>query len=369
MRALIAAGGSGGHIFPGIALAEEIARRNGASVCFISSDKQLDIDILNKAGLDFETIPRNPYPDGRDPIRMIRFFLKLAGGIARSVKLIRRWRPDCVIGFGGFVSPPVIIAAWFMRVPRIIHEQNVVPGLANRATARFADRIAVSYEDTKAAFGKPNVIKVGNPVRRTVTGLDKARSRKKFGLDVDRFTLFIMGGSQGASSINMALTETVALMKHENKRRLQVIHITGEKDLDRVKADYRKKDIKAKVFSFLDEIETAYAASDLIVARAGATTIAEITCFGKPAILVPYRAKRVHQAENARFLSDREAAVTLDDRELDPERVRDIILGFLEEPDRLIKATENSRSLANPDAASRLAEEALFLAKGRDARE
>lgn len=362
MKVIIACGGSGGHIFPGIALACELAKKN--DILIVCSSKPLDAEILKRSGYNFEIIPYNPFVFTLSPLRIFLFLVKLIKGSISSVKLLLKFRPDCVVGFGGFVSGPVIFAAWLLRIPRIIHEQNLIAGLANRVEALFANRVAVSFEDTKRFFNKYKAIKVGNPVRGNFLNLDKAHSRDRFGLDRDRFTLFIAGGSQGSSFLNNIAIEALKLMDHGQKKTLQVIHITGRTDYQSVKQIYIKENIKSKPIPFLDEIDRAYTASDLVIARAGATTIAELTYFAKPSILIPYPERRVHQIENAHFLSNNNAAMTIEEKDLNAEGMKDLILDLIKDAEKLKGMSKNSKRLSNPSAASLLAEEVLSLAGG-----
>jgi UDP-N-acetylglucosamine--N-acetylmuramyl-(pentapeptide) pyrophosphoryl-undecaprenol N-acetylglucosamine transferase len=361
MNILIACGGSGGHIFPGVALAQEILKDKESKVLIVCSDKPIDIEILGKSGCDHVTMPRNPFIRTFNPVISLRFLVKLIAGIFLSARLLMKFRPDCVVGFGGFVSGPVIFAAWCLRIPRIIHEQNIIAGLANRIESLFANKIAVSFEDTKRFFNKYKVTTVGNPVRGSFVNLDKIRSRERFGLEEDRFTLFVIGGSQGASPINKTVTDAIVAMDHEDKRRLQIIHITGKDDYELVKTRYSKVNVKSKVFSFLDEMDRAYTAADLVIARAGATTIAELTYFGRPSILIPYSQESVHQKENASYLSDNNAAVAVEERDLNAGGMRGLILSFLEDPKRLNEVSKNSKRLGNPNATRMLAEEVATL--------
>jgi len=360
MKIIIACGGSGGHIFPGIALAYELKDR-GNDILMVCSRRPLDIEILKKSALEFKAIPAKGLIGTLSPIGLLLLIKESVIGVAVTLKLLSGLRPHCVVGFGGFLSGPVIFAAWLRRVPIIIHEQNLVAGLANRIESLFADKIAVSFEGTKNFFNRDKVIKVGNPVRKRFVDLDKVRSRERFGLDRDRFTLFVIGGSQGASAINIAMVEALSIMDHEEKKAIQVIHISGEKDYEFVKDGYMKGSVKSKVFSFLDEVERAYSASDLIIARAGATTIAEVTYFGKPAILIPYPKKKVHQIENAYFLSDNKAAIIIEENGLSKEALKETISRLQKDSRKLEEMSKNSKRLAVPDASSLLAEEVTSL--------
>lgn len=363
MRVVIACGASGGHIFPGITLAYELAKEKDSDTLMLCSRKPLDVEILQKSGLAFVVMPYNPLIFTLNPLRISLFFIKLVIGAVLSLRLLSRFRPHCVVGFGGFVSVPVVFAAWLLRIPTIIHEQNLIAGLSNRIGSIFADRVAVSFEDTKRFFKKCKVVKIGNPVRRRFLILDKTHSRERFGLDKDRFTIFITGGSQGANFINNTILDAFNLMDYGQKKALQVIHVTGKENYESVRDGYIKEGMNAKVFSFLDEIDRAYTASDLVIARAGATTIAELAYFGKPSILIPYPKRNVHQTENAHFISDNKAGITIQEKALDAKGAKELILSLSGDPKRLEEMSCNSRRLGTHDASRLLAQEVSSLAR------
>lgn len=369
MKIIIACGASGGHIFPGIALAEELRGAGNNDILIICSDKEVDVEILKNSGYDFKTMPRNPFTLSPNPVKLLKFFSRLAAGTFGSIKMLLGYGPDCVVGFGGFASAPVIFAAWVLRIPRIIHEQNIVAGMANRLEAIFVDRIAVSFEVTRKYFNRSKVAMVGNPVRKSFRNLEKAPSREGFGLERDRFTLFIMGGSQGASALNRAVADMLSDIDHSRKKNLQVIHVTGKNDYESIRQRYLKENIKSKVYPFLNEIDRAYTASDLVISRSGATTIAELTYFGKPSILIPYGKKSVHQAENAYYLSGEGAALTVEEDKLDAGNMKKLVTNFMEDPGRLNEFSANSKRLGRPDAAKALAEEIVKLIRRGNVKE
>jgi len=364
MKLLIACGGSGGHIFPGLALAHEISKDHSSDILLVCSTRPLDSDILGKSRYKFKAINCEPFIFTLNPFRVMLCGMRLLTGIRQSIRLIGEFKPDVVTAFGGFVTVPVVLAAWLLRRPVLIHEQNVVAGLANRFVSPFSRRIAVSFEDTKKYFNKRKVVKVGNPVRENTLNLDREHGRRRFGLDRDRFTLFVLGGSQGAASLNSAVRDAITSMEHQKKRGLQVIHITGKSGYEEMQRAYKRDDVKASIHIFLDEIEAAYEASDLAIARAGATTIAELTFFGRPSILVPYPQKRVHQSENALHLSEGGAAIRIDEKDLSAEGLKDTILGLLNDRKRLDSMSANAKRLGNAQASKLLADEVISLSRG-----
>ncbi len=367
MMVLIACGGSGGHIFPGVALAREIIARKNCGVLIVCSDKPVDAAILRKSGYPFVSMRRNPYVPSGNPLTLAAFLLRLASGVFAGVRLLASRKPACVVGFGGFVSAPLILSAWLMRVPRVVHEQNVVPGLANRMTAVFADKIAVSFDRTSGFFRSGRVVRTGNPVRGGFISHDKPRARQLLGLDAAKFTVLITGGSQGAGAINRAAPEAFASIGEDARKGFQAFHLAGEPDRGDVEEAYGRTGVTARVRGFIDDMDKAYSAADLVVSRAGATTIAELAHFGKPSILVPYPGKGVHQHENALEVSERGAAVILDEKELTPGVLGRAILDCARSPERLAGMAAASRKLTRPDAALLLLDEITALAGRRDA--
>jgi UDP-N-acetylglucosamine--N-acetylmuramyl-(pentapeptide) pyrophosphoryl-undecaprenol N-acetylglucosamine transferase len=361
VKIVIACGASGGHIFPGIALAQEITRTRNSKALIVCSDKPIDIEILKKSGCEFTAMRQNPFIYGGGFSESMRFGGRLAGNVYRSVKLLKREKAGCVVGFGGFASGPVVIAAWLLRIPRIIHEQNVVAGMANRIGAAFANRVAVSFEETIKFFGREKSVKVGNPVRGSFIFYDKQAAREGLGLKRDKFTVLVTGGSQGAASVNDTVFEALVGMSDQERDRFQVIHITGAGDYDKVAARYARKGPDGKVCAFLDEMDKAYSAADLVISRAGATTVAELTHFGKPSVLIPYPKESVHQRENALFLSDNGAAVMIEDKDLDPSKLKGILLDYAGDPEKLMKISASTKKLASSNAASLLADEIAAL--------
>ena len=364
-RIAIVCGASGGHIFPGIALARELKKRKDTDILVVATSKPLDAEILGTAGLEFAVIPYNPFVFTANPFKLAGFLARLAGGIGRGIKILHRFRPQCVAAFGGFVSGPMIIAAFIMRIPRIIHEQNAVAGLANRIGSRFADKVAVSFRDTGKFFNEKKVVLTGNPVNRASSGIDRPRARESFGLDEKRFTLFVIGGSQGSAALNRVLPEALGNLSHSEKKAFQVLHVAGKDDHEAVARKYRKGKVRSRVFSFLDGMERAYTASDLVISRSGASTIAELAYFGRPSILVPYPAKRVHQKENAMVFSERKAAVMLEENIFCAEVVMKLILKLKSNTAGLEEMAAAAKSIGSPEAPRLLAEEVISLAGKR----
>jgi UDP-N-acetylglucosamine--N-acetylmuramyl-(pentapeptide) pyrophosphoryl-undecaprenol N-acetylglucosamine transferase len=351
MRILIAAGSSGGHIFPAIATAfrlKEIDSKN--EVFFVGTQKALDIDILKNGGYKFDTISSNK---------------KIFKDLLRSFSILRKIKPDVAVGFGGYVSFPTLAAAKMMGISTLIHEQNLVPGLANRTLSNIVDRIGVSFKETRNFFSnKSRIRETGNPIRENLLKLKKEKALEIFDLDKELFTVLVMGGSQGARFVNDVVLEALKNMPQAQRRYFQFIHLSGLNDFEFVKAGYESLDVKGRVFSFCDRMSEVYSASDLVISRAGASSIAEITFFGLPSILIPYPNVKVHQVDNARFLEQQQAAIIIEQANFFPAYFKEVILNLMRDRHRLRQIAENVSRLSIPDAAHRLAMEIIDVARG-----
>ena len=342
MKILIAAGSSGGHIFPAIATAFRLRELNkGNEILFLGSEKNIDREIFKNEGYDYCTISAHN-----------RFFKD----IVSSFLILKKFKPDIVIGFGGYVSFPILLAAKILNIPTMAHEQNLFPGLANRVLANFVDRVAISFSETNTFFLRKSIIEeTGNPVRSNLVKLDRARALERFGLNSGKFTILVMGGSQGAHFINGTVVEMLRAMDEAHTGGLQIIHLCGMRDFEFIKSRYASLHVENRVFSFFDMMGQAYSACDLVISRAGATSISEITFFGKPAVLIPYPNPKVHQIDNARFLEKNGAAIVIEQAELSKDRLKKIILDLLGDRGKLKSMSENSLRLSRPDAARKLA--------------
>ena len=292
------------------------------------------------------------------------FFVKLFFDLVRSFFIISRYSPDVVVGFGGYVSSPVALAAYALGIPVVVHEQNVVPGRANSMLFRFAKKIAISFEETKKYLGRysDKAVLTGNPIRASLLKDDKAANIGKLGLDPSKFTVLVVGGSQGAHNLNKAVLEAIAGTDGGKRRMMQIIHITGIADYGWASQAYEELDIEHRVFSFVDNIQEAYSASDLVVTRSGASAIFEIAHFGRPMILVPYPFAMSHQSENAKAFSSRGAAIQLDEASMSGDVMRSNIEGLLSDRAGSSDMARKAKSLSVPDSSYNLAAEILSAA-------
>ena len=373
---LIAAGGSGGHVFPGLALARTIVRHEPeATVRFAGTTRGLETRVVPEAGFALDLLPILPLSRRLSRETLLAPFAAVNGTFAAR-RLLREHHFDVVCGMGGYVTLPVALAARMEGVPVVLHEQNAVPGIANRLAARVASRIAVGVEAAAAAFPPERTVVVGNPVRPELARLDRAALHDEavaaFGLDPDRRTLFVFGGSQGARHLNQAV---IAATAHwPDPAGVQILHACGRRDEADVRAAWAEadpdgRDLLVKVVPFVDRMDLAYAAADLAMTRAGAITMAELTAAAVPAVMVPLpHATADHQAANARAVAAAGGAVVVDDAALDGPAVAAAVAPLLADPDRLAAMAEAMRSQAHPDAAEELAAR-VVEASGRRTRE
>ena len=263
------------------------------------------------------------------------------------------------------MSSPVVAAAYILGIPRMIHEQNVVPGRANAMLFRLADRIALSFEETVDHLGPyaGKALFTGNPIRASLLKDDKLGNIKKLGFDPKKITVLVIGGSQGSHNLNRAFLGSLSKIDEDLRNSLQIIHITGVTDYVWANVAYKELFIEHRVYSFLDRIEEAYSASDLIVTRSGASALFEIAYFGRPMILVPYPFALCHQSENARIFSNRGAAVQIDEKDLSAEIMKERIESLLKDGNKLSEMGEAARRMSVPDSSHNLAQAVLSLRK------
>jgi len=344
---LIAAGGTGGHLFPGIAVADELKARDPETrVVFVGTPRGLESRLVPKAGYELEMLPILPL-NGVGFVRMVKGLLALPWAMVRAVQLVRRLRPEAVLGVGGYAGGPIVLVAALLRIPTVVLEPNAKPGFTNRVLKPFVRHAACSYEETRRLFGSKGVV-TGNPVRG---GFAKLAPK----WHVPPLTLLTFGGSQGARIINRTLV--AAIPRLPGPEQLKLVHQTGPASRDEVAEGYNAAGRKAEVLAFLDDMETRFAQADLVLCRSGATTAAELTAAGKASVLVPFaRAADDHQRGNARALEAAGAARMIEEKDLTPERLAGVLTELLSDPAKLTAMEEAARTLARPDAAARVAD-------------
>jgi UDP-N-acetylglucosamine--N-acetylmuramyl-(pentapeptide) pyrophosphoryl-undecaprenol N-acetylglucosamine transferase len=345
-RMVIAGGGTGGHLFPGIAVAREFQRRNPAtSVLFIGSGKPIEERVLAATGFPRATIAVAGLK-GRGLWHQLVTLARLPWAVAAARRLLADFKTDLVLGVGGYSAGPVGLAAWLSGIPVVLHEQNLLPGITNRQLARFARRICVSFEASTIHFPPAKAHLTGNPVRPEILAAAEAPPSTE-----ENFTVLVAGGSQGAHAINLAIQAALPRALQEAPGMVW-IHQTGADDEAALAAAYRRLGLKAEVAAFFDDMWERYRQADLVICRAGATTLAELTCLGKASVLVPYpQAADNHQVLNARALAEAGAAEILPQNELSGDRVWERILHFRAHPEAGLRMAECARSLGRPQAA------------------
>jgi UDP-N-acetylglucosamine--N-acetylmuramyl-(pentapeptide) pyrophosphoryl-undecaprenol N-acetylglucosamine transferase len=335
---------------------EALKQRNGQTeLLFLGSDRGLERDTIGKAGYRLEEFPLQGLPRGLN-VASLRAAISMWGAYRRMKKLMTEFRPDVVLGTGGYVTVPAALAAASSRVPLVLQEQNSIPGRANRFLSRFASEIHIHFTESRRYFKDRGKLRLsGNPVRVRIPEGRAHRTMQKYRLHSDRRTVLFLGGSQGAHSINVAFKDM--LPRFRNDRTVQFVIQTGKNDYRTVLEGVRDSGARVVVKSYIDQIEELYGVSDLVVARAGAMTLSEISACGLPSILVPYPfAMDDHQTANAMALAEKGAAVLLPDHEITGERLATEIRELLADPSRLKEMGMYAFALSRPEAARRIAE-------------
>jgi UDP-N-acetylglucosamine--N-acetylmuramyl-(pentapeptide) pyrophosphoryl-undecaprenol N-acetylglucosamine transferase len=354
MRVIIAGGGTGGHVYPGLAVAKEIVRRNSqAEVLFIGTEKGLESRVIPPEGFRLETITVSGVKGVRG-LRRLGSLFKIPVSVWESFRIISQFKPRLVIGVGGYSSGPPALVAALLRIPILLQEQNATPGLTNRLLAKFAGLVATSFPESQNFFGKKAVL-TGNPVRREF-------SQSKANVPEGRFVVVIMGGSQGARAINQAVIQSLDYLKPEFPR-LKFIHQTGEAGFDEVSAAYARYALDHEVRPYFYDMPTQYLRADLLISRAGATTLAEIALSGKGSILIPFPyATDNHQQKNAESFANAGAAEMILQNTLSGKILADRIQFYMNHPEELQQMAEKSLSFGRPDATERIVDLAMALA-------
>jgi UDP-N-acetylglucosamine--N-acetylmuramyl-(pentapeptide) pyrophosphoryl-undecaprenol N-acetylglucosamine transferase len=351
VRMLIAGGGTGGHLFPGIALAEEVTTRHHDNrVLFVGTRRGLEARIVPAAGFPLETIRVQGWK-GKGVWQRVQSLLLLPLAFLSSWRIIRHFRPDMVVGVGGYSSGPVVLAAWVQGVATAIQEQNAFPGLTNRILGKLVRAVFIAFEEARAAFPEGKTHLVGNPVRRKL--MDNYLRTRPPPAD-GSFRLLVFGGSLGARGLNTRVLEALPHLE-ELRGRLEVLHQTGAADAARVREGYAAAGVKAQVVEFIDDMSGAYARASLVLCRAGATTVAELTICKKASLLVPYPlATDDHQAVNARALVDAGAALMFREAELTGESLARTLRTLAADPEGLRRMERAAGHLGRPEAAREL---------------
>ncbi len=356
MKYLISGGGTGGHIYPALAILNEIKLHDKeAEILYIGTKEGLESKLIPKEGIKFKTIRVKGIPRRINKNSLIAL-RELFYGLRESDRIIKDFKPDIVIGTGGYVSGPVVYRAYRNKIPTIIHEQNAFPGITNKILSRFVDKMAVTFDESIKYFKNPDrIIKTGNPIRSKILNIDKDKAYSKLDLDPNKPIILCFGGSGGQKSLNVSIID---MLKNIKIMDFQLIHITGERfyrefmeEIKPIKIDDRN----IKIFPYLHEMAEALNVADIIVTGSGAITLAEISSLGIPSILIPksYTAEN-HQEYNARSFEKKDAAIVILENELSGKRLEIEISALLGNKERLKEMSKNSKSLGKANAANEI---------------
>lgn len=355
LRIIIAAGGTGGHVFPALALGEEIREQfPEAEILFIGTNRGLEDRVIPQAGFQLKTIVMSGLARSFAPMDILKNIwmpFKLFFGMIQSWMILRRFRPDAAIGCGGYVTGPVIWLAAKMKIPTLIQEQNSRPGRTTLFLSRYVNAVHLTYEDAGRFFkSRDKLLVSGNPLRKGLQKIDRQEASRFFGLHTNNKTLLVVGGSLGAHAINMALLDIVDELIRLGD--INVLWQTGTMDHQGIAAHVKHEQVK--ILKFIDNMSAAYSCADLVLCRAGAMTLSELTMIGLPAVLVPYPyAADNHQEFNANSLTERNAAIMIRNEDLGHE-LKPVLFDLMKNPDRLRKMKQNSFALRQPDAAKKI---------------
>jgi len=356
MKMLIAGGGTGGHLFPGVAVAEEVlSRRVGNEVLFVGTRRGIEARVIPQLGHPIEYIEVSGLM-GTGIGRRLQGFARLPGALLHSMRIVRSFEPDVAVGVGGYASGPAIFAAWLSGVPCVLLEQNSVPGITNRILARFAQGIFTTFPVGAGHFPDHKVQQLGNPIRKQLLEnfLESVGGPSEF-------TVFVLGGSQGAHGLNGRVADAV---EHLGEAPVRWVHQAGARDAEILRARYAKTQARIEVHEFIEDMSAAYRQASLVVCRAGASTLAEVMVAKKPSILVPFpHATDNHQELNARVLEEADAAVVLLESELDGACLAHTIEELRKDPVRLARMARASGRLGRPEAAREVVDACEAMAR------
>ena len=369
MRVIISGGGTGGHIYPAVTIARAlIDASENCQILFVGTKQGLEADIIPKEGFEFKAVEGQGF-ERKLSFGTIKTIFKAFAGLGQSIGVIRSFKPDIVIGTGGYVCGPILLAAALMGIPAMIQEQNVIPGVTNKILARFVKKVAVGYAQTTEFFGKysDKVVVTGNPVRKAVLLATREEGIRDLSLSGQKLTVLVAGGSRGARSINNAMIKVHRRFAGQDG--IQILHVTGQNEYNNIVGLIEKSGIAAekagniKVVPYLYDMPKALAVADIAVFRAGAVGLAELTVRGIPAILIPYPyAAENHQEFNARSLESAGAAVVIKDAELTGKRLVSELEKLIADRQRLGEMAIASKKQGRPDAAAMIAQIAIKLA-------
>ena len=363
LKVIISGGGTGGHIFPAIAIADAIKRKvPGADILFVGAKGKMEMERVPKAGYKIEGLWISGIQRSLT-LKNLAFPLKLISSMTKARSIVRMFKPDVAVGVGGYASGPLLKVASMKNIPSLIQEQNSFPGITNRLLASKVSKVCVAYDGMDRWFPEDKIVMTGNPVREQVVQLEgkKPEACTFFGLKAEKPTLLVVGGSLGARTINQSIEKNLDLFKEKG---YQLIWQTGKLYGDKANEAVKGMDYEGiKTFQFIDRMDLAYAIADVVVSRAGAMSVSEICLAEKPAILIPSpNVAEDHQTKNAKALADRDAAILVADKDAE-EELGNVMKDLLDDPDKQAALSVNAGNMAHRNAAEKIADEVLKLAK------
>ena len=358
MKAVITGGGTGGHIYPALAIAEELKNR-GWEILYLGSDYRMEAEIVPDAGYNFKSLTVRPLPRSIS-LKIPSVIFNNIRALLTSFKAIKKFNADIVIGTGGFVAGPAVLAAVLLGKKTLIHEQNAYPGITNKLLARLVDIVCLNFKEAEKFLNvkeKDKIKITGNPVRPSILNVDENLAYQKLGLSEELKTILITGGSLGAGVINKNL---IKVYKYALANKIQILHLTGKKNYEEVIKRLENNNINPNnpllnIIDYLNHMEYALSAADLIISRAGATALAEITSCGLPAILIPFAAAAEnHQLFNAETLSQKNAAVIIKESELDENILLNKVKKIIEDPEKINSMSKEAEKLSQKDSLTNI---------------
>ncbi len=356
-RVIVAGGGTGGHLFPGLAVVEELRRRLDVDVLFLGTERGIESRVLPKRGERLECLEVTPLK-GRSPKELVKSLGRLPKATMDARKLVQDFDAELVIGVGGYASGPAVLGAASLRVPCALLEQNAHVGLTNKGLSKVVGRAYLAFEGTKGQFGSAGRV-VGNPIRRELARVARHASMDPEGFEARAKSVLIFGGSQGAKALNDNVPGAMAKLAEAGLLDgVKIVHQTGRAMFDEVRATYEQLGLDAEVTPFIEDMASAYTDAAVVIARAGATTLAELSAMGRPSILIPLpTAADDHQTKNARALEDENAAICLPQADLTPLTLRDHVGALLGDRNKRLEMSRAARNFGKPDAAAEIVDD------------
>lgn len=352
-KLIFACGGTGGHIFPAIAVYQQIRKEAPEiEVIFVISQRLRDKQIMEEYNLKYEILGMRPKPNPLSLTRVITFVLVFFKSLAASFKILRKYKPSLVAGFGSFISVPMVLGAFFSKIDIVIHEQNVLPSRSNLLLRHFAGLLLLSFEETKSFLQPKDKIKsvvTGNPLREDCRLWERNKAAVSLGAEIRDFNILISGGSQGAKILNDLIPEALSLLDEDVKRKIFILHLTGG-SVDEIQRMYNHGRIKAKVMGFLKNMEWGYSISDMAITRSGALTLSELAYFGLPAVLIPYQYDSGFQLKNAEFYAKAGAAFLIEEKNLTSAGIKEIIEKVIKNAEVILNMKEKMLSFKKNSA-------------------